>query len=1205
MPVNNLTKIKAYPKPALSVNMLFISVRYLFCFFSFLLLLTDSECIAQEEPDFDEISVRLEVPQLGGGDIDAVIKNEKIWLPVTDLFDFLKIRNIPSQDLNMITGFFINQDNPYSIDRNKNIVRLGTQVHELEPGALIRTEFNLYLKGDYFGKIFGLECNFSFRDLTVNITSKLELPVLREMRQEQMRKNLNRLKGETKADTNISRSYPLFHFGMADYSVIAQEQVNGPAEARLHLSLGSIIAGGEATASINYNSASPFREKNQHYLWRYVNNENKAFRQIMAGKIATRATSTIYNPVLGVQVTNTPTKFRRSFGSYTLSDRTEPGWIVELYVNNVLVNFVQADASGFFTFEVPLVYGNSLIRLKYYGPWGEEKTREQNINIPFNFIPKKSFEYNVSAGMVEDTLFSRFSRGSFNYGLSNHVTIGAGYEYLSSVTSGPMMPYINTSVRLAPNLLISGEYTHSVRAKGTLTYRLPSNIQFDLDYIKYDKDQTAINYNYLEERKGVITLPLRFKNHSIYNRLSFNQFVLPGTTYSLGEWMMSGLLMGLNTNLSTYGLFIGKVKPFIYSNLSLSFRLPSELTIIPQAQFGYSDKKFISTKARLEKRLLKHGFLTLSYEHNFRNNMKIGELGFRYDFKFAQTGFITRQMNKVTSFIQYYSCSLINDPGTGYLGTDNRTNVGRGGITVIPYIDINNNNKFDKGEPKAYGLKLHATGGRVLVSEKDTTIRITGLEPYADCFIELDKGSFDNIAWRLNKLTYNVAVDPNMLKHLEIPVGVVGEASGTVTFEKDKSVSGISRVIVNFISEKQKQTGSILTEQDGYFSYLGLAPGSYTVRIDSAQLRKLGMIAYPDSISFKVTANLDGDYIDGLDFTLRTKPGDSAAVESVITEKSVIKKDTAYMVVHEVVEELVTITEDSWAIQLGAFKVRSNAERYRRTLEKLLGKTVNVVIEGDFWKVRIPDLKTREEVDKDLEILRQNKVTEVWVIKLKAKQQQLILTEKQDTVITITETTDTETDTTFNLAASIEAGVFTSRDEALALKDNLYKSIQKPVLIIRDEGLYKVRITGFRSYMEMLDFIPSLKKYGIKEIFIPPLSKSETGKRITVEAVEDTEPQIIRDETVKPPEVEEVIPVKEPEIALQVGIYHKKRQALKAQRKISSKLKVPVDIVPQFDYYHVIVTGFYTREETYRFYPELAAIGYPRVTILENYKKKK
>jgi hypothetical protein len=301
---------------------------------------------------------------------------------------------------------------------------------------------------------------------------------------------------------------------MADWSVIATEQINGQAEARLNLTLGAVIAGGETTVSLNYNSREPFTEKQQYYLWRRVNNNNKAMRQVMAGKFFTHATSTIYDPVVGVQVTNTPTTFRKSFGSYTLNDKTEPGWIVELYVNNVLVDFVKADAAGFFSFQVPLVYGNSLVRLKFYGPWGEERVSERNISIPFSFLPKNKLEYYANAGIVEDTLFSRFSRSSVNYGLTRGITIGAGYEYLSSVTSGPMMPFANASFRLASNLLLSAEYTHGVRAKGSLSYRLRSNIQFDLNYIKYVKGQTAINFNYLEERKIAISVPIRIKKFS-------------------------------------------------------------------------------------------------------------------------------------------------------------------------------------------------------------------------------------------------------------------------------------------------------------------------------------------------------------------------------------------------------------------------------------------------------------------------------------------------------------------------------------------------------------------------------------------------------------------------------------------------------------------------------------------------------------------
>ncbi|HUW91736.1 MAG TPA: hypothetical protein VMV74_01115, partial [Bacteroidales bacterium] len=519
--------------------MLIIHYCHLFILVLLLILMASPKASGQEYPGYDEISVFFEIPRIGGGEIPAVIKGEEVYLPVTDLFDYLKIRNKPSEDLNIITGFFVSPEATYVIDRTANTIIYQGITYDLAAGDLVRTETSLYLRSLYFGKIFGLDCKFNFRTMSVIMESKIELPLIREMRQEEMRSNLKRLKGEIKADSTIGRDYPKFRFGMADWSALSSEQINGPTEARLNLALGAMIAGGEATASLNYNSNDAFTEKQQYYLWRYVNNDHRLLRQVMAGKIISHAISSVYNPVVGVQITNTPTTYRRSFGSYTLSDNTEPGWMVELYVNNVLVDYVKADASGFYTFEVPLVYGNSMVKLKFYGPWGEERVREQNINIPFNFLPKNTLEYTASAGMVEDTLQSIFSRGSVNYGLTRSLTVGGGIEYLSSVTSGPLMPYLNASLRITNNLLVSGEYAYGVRAKGTLTYRLPSNIQLDLNYTKYDKEQKAISYNYLEERRVSLSLPIRTKNFSAYSRMSVYQIVLPTLNYTTGEWLLT------------------------------------------------------------------------------------------------------------------------------------------------------------------------------------------------------------------------------------------------------------------------------------------------------------------------------------------------------------------------------------------------------------------------------------------------------------------------------------------------------------------------------------------------------------------------------------------------------------------------------------------------------------------------------------------
>ena len=159
---------------------------------------------------------------------------------------------------------------------------------------------------------------------------------------------------------------------------------------------------------------------------------------------------------------------------------------------------------------------------------------------------------------------------------------------------------------------------------------------------------------------------------------------------------------------------------------------------MPQAQYGYTQKEVISAKVGLEKHLLEHAFLNLSYEQLFSNNIRLAELGFRYDFSFAQTGVSVRQIEKETSFVQYARGSIINDSKTKYLGTDNRTNVGKGGISIIAFLDLNANRHRDTGEPRVYGLNLHANGGRIEKSDRDSTIRILGLEPYTTCFIELD-----------------------------------------------------------------------------------------------------------------------------------------------------------------------------------------------------------------------------------------------------------------------------------------------------------------------------------------------------------------------------------------------------------------------------------------------------------------------------------
>ena len=152
---------------------------------------------SDDEEYLEEMIVYFSVPRIGGADIAAVLGDSDIYLSILDIFDFLKIKNSSTPGFDRIHGFFITEDAPYEIDRVHLKITYKDKEYTLKPTDLIRSETGLYLKIEYFGQIFDLDCNFNFRSLSVTMNTSIELPVIREMRQEQMRKSLGRFRGKS------------------------------------------------------------------------------------------------------------------------------------------------------------------------------------------------------------------------------------------------------------------------------------------------------------------------------------------------------------------------------------------------------------------------------------------------------------------------------------------------------------------------------------------------------------------------------------------------------------------------------------------------------------------------------------------------------------------------------------------------------------------------------------------------------------------------------------------------------------------------------------------------------------------------------------------------------------------------------------------------------------------------------------------------
>ena len=126
----------------------------------------------------------------------------------------------------------------------------------------------------------------------------------------------------------------------------------------------------------------------------------------------------------------------------------------------------------------------------------------------------------------------------------------------------------------------------------------------------------------------------------------------------------------------------------------------------------------------------------------------------------------------------------------------------------------------------------------------------------------------DNIAWQIKNPTIKVIAEPNRFKLIEVPVSVVGEASGKVTLNSNKINKGIGRIIVNIFNKDSIFMARVLTESDGFFSYIGLAPGEYFARVDEGQLKKLNFTILKNQNPFTIKQNSDGDIVDNLIFNI-------------------------------------------------------------------------------------------------------------------------------------------------------------------------------------------------------------------------------------------------------------------------------------------------------------------------------------------------
>ncbi len=570
----------------------------------------------------------------------------------------------------------------------------------------------------------------------------------------------------------------------------------------------------------------------------------------------------------GFLLSNYPIRAPTTFQNNNFEGDLPPGWEVILYRNDVLIDRFLANGTGRYFFrDVPLIYGNNIFRLSFFGPQGQRRDEYQTFNISQDLIAPgtRNFKFGIAEldnngpqrlqfqyaenfskyfttnfGMVRDHLSDTYSwvgltgvnplflvntlcaishsgkgkacEWSELMGIGSAFTLGLKYTRLMDFHSEVFNPKITDD--------------QNSQLSGNLLYRIPlipaATIGFGLIKNGYD---SADSVTLLKNNIGVSA-----GQAVINNELNY-QLATPGSTS--GKWSID-------------------YRPSVFG-----FRFSSEYTATAIKSFEGELSKTVDDYAA-----------GLGLRYNLDSDSYNFSVNINRNFKKFTAGF-----NTTASSASNYSMSLllsftvVPEPITpsarfyGLLGTN------LGSIAVQAFKDANRNGIFDAGEQPVPNIRLAVNLSESEISTDENGVSLlTGLQPYIPAHISVGSNSIEDPFLFPAKKGIRIIPRAGHISSIAFPFVTFGQVDGTVTVKSKSGYSPKRGLIVEVRDLQGKVVATTKTDRMGIYQVDRVPVGTFTINLSSKQLQELGFFPHPEER--KVTIPEEGGFESEQDFIL-------------------------------------------------------------------------------------------------------------------------------------------------------------------------------------------------------------------------------------------------------------------------------------------------------------------------------------------------
>lgn len=850
-------------------------------------ILLSSQSAWAEEPEEIFLGFRYQ-----GGVNTTIIgytKDDRIYLPVQELFRILYVNVNLDTRSNTVSGFYIRTNRRYVLDFQRYQARIGNRTVPLPIDEFIVGELDTYLSTEAFSELFDLDFSVDYSNLILKLVANEKLPIIIRYERERARNRVPRnVTPVAKYELTLPRRKQVWSGYFLDYNFSQQvEQFrNKGTDATFSFGNETLFGDVQGTYRINNTPASGTITTLNSARYRYMFEENPYITQVLAGQLSSPTQN--IGSFTGVRLSNQSLYQNRVFDEYIVDDITFPESEVEVFVNDRLIDVVRVDETGRYRIAVPITYGVNDVKISIFGPNGEILESERRIDIPYALIPKGEYRYDVGGG-TSDQAF-QFQAGSTRYGFltasyapTTFWTTTSQLESIRNPVREDLVYTTQNSFRIWNALLFNASFSpgHYLRTEGY--YQNVDGLVFRGYFEGYDTESILNEVGTERVYGSSLFLPMRFGAFPVTTRLAWDR-----SEFDVFE--LDNRSIEVNTRLrriAVRGAYRESSRTFLATNTTNEIRryvLTGSYTIPPtrsywapvRGLFLRGQMDFNENLGNLEqfdvsasRRIGQNGRVQLSWLRNVQVGFNSIFFSVSFDLAAVRSSTSLRYVrDSQVNMRQSIRGSVTYDRPNRLFWFDNRQQVGRSAVTAVLFVDSDGSGDYSDGDELIPDNALRILGAGARVKSKDGFSAITQLQQYYRYDVEINKGAIRNPSLVPVKEQFSIVTDPNQHKSIMIPFERTGVIDGSVTRAKGTGEEGVGGLRLELKEASGRFETVLRTFSDGSFYQFEVPPGNYTLTVDTLQLRILDARPVPDTIRFQLRSLPDGDFVDGLTFRL-------------------------------------------------------------------------------------------------------------------------------------------------------------------------------------------------------------------------------------------------------------------------------------------------------------------------------------------------